>query len=392
MERFVILIAALGLWSGCGGGNGDAQGEPPKPTVTVATPLKERITEWQVFTGRLDSVSDVEIRARVSGYLEKVHFKDGEIVQKGDLLFTIDQRPFRAEVARAEASVAQSEAALRLAESNLVRAQQLIEANAISRQDFDLRQSEAEQAAANVQAARAQLTQAELDLSYTEIHAPIQGVAGAHEVTEGNLISGGAVGSTLLTTIVPHRPIYAYFEIDEASALANVRRVMAGKMPGRGEANGGMPIEMQLRDETGFPHRGVFDFVDNRLDRETATLRARARFENEDRFLTPGLFVRVRMQVSDEYEAILIPDQAVGTLQSKSYVWVIGEDGIAERQTIRTGPLHEGMRIVREGLDGSERVAIAGLQMIRPGSPVNVEEESISLTRTSEESTSEPGS
>jgi RND family efflux transporter MFP subunit len=378
-----VLITALLLISGCTDKDKGKGQQPPPPSVTVAQPLKKAITEWQVFTGRLDSVNDVEIRARVSGYLDKVHFDDGEVVKKGDLLFTIDQRPFQAAVDQAEAAFAQANAALTLAESNLMRASRLIKENAISRQDYDLRTSEAEQAAANTKAAEAALTQARLELEYTEVRSPIEGVAGDYLVTAGNLVSGGAgggaVGSTLLTTVVPHRPIYAYFEIDESSVLANVRRIMAGRMPGRGEPGSALPVQMQLRDETGFPHKGVFDFVDNRLDRETATLTARARFENEDRFLTPGLFARIRMQTTDEYDAILIPDKAVGTLQTKKFVWIVDSEGKAERRIIETGSLHEGMRIVRSGLEGSERVIIAGLQQVRPGSPLTVEETTLSL-------------
>ena len=376
--RFFLLCMLLNACSK------KEEAPPPMgpPSVTAASPLVESIIEWQTFTGRLDSVEDVEVRARVSGYLEKVHYDDGEIIKKDDLLFTIDQRPFKAEVSRAEAAVAQSKAALKLAKSNLKRANSLIKENAISQQDFDLRLSESEQAVANVQVTEAALTQANLDLGFTEIRAPIQGVAGEPMITEGNLISGGSATSTLLTTIVPHRPIYAYFEIDEASALANVRRVMEGKLPGRGEGDGGLPVEMQLKDESGFPHMGYIDFVDNRLDRDTATLSARARFENKDRFLTPGLFARVRMQTSEKYDAVLIPDAAIGTMQSIKYVWVVTPENKAERRVVVLGPLHESLRIVRSGLEGNEKIVITGLQMVRPGSPLNVTEGEIKLSST----------
>ncbi|MEM6820444.1 MAG: efflux RND transporter periplasmic adaptor subunit [Verrucomicrobiota bacterium] len=351
-------------------------GPPPELVVTVAQPLKKSLMEWAEYTGRLDAADDVSVRARVSGYLESVHFEEGEYVKEGTLLFTIDQRPFKAEVNKAKASLAQAEASLSLAIANLERAQMLILENAISRQDFDLRQSEAEQAAANVQAAEAELETRELDLGFTKVKAPINGIAGERLATKGNLISGGSELATVLTTVVPHAPIYVYFEIDEATILSFVRRVMNGELPGRGSGEES-PVELQLSDEEGFPHKGTMDFVDNRLSEESATITARGKFANEDRFLTPGLFARVRIPASREYEAILIPDSAVGSLQSKKYVWTVSEKNEAQRKIIELGPLYEGLRIVRSGLTGNETLITKGIQMVRPNAPLSVEKSQV---------------
>lgn len=342
---------------------------PAAASVTAARPVVRTLVEWKEYTGRLDSNRDVEIRARVSGYLEAIHFTEGQSVNAGDLLFTIDQRPFEAELASAKAALSQSRAALKFAESNRERAKTLLGQRAIAQEELDQRNSVADQARANVQVAEAALRTAELNLNYTEIHAPISGVVGEHRVGIGNLINGGNAESTLLTTIVPQNPIYVYFDLDEASQLSNLRRQSKGEMPGR---EGGLPVELELLDESGFPHKGVIDFIDNRLNSNTATLRVRGKFDNAGGLLAPGLFARVRVPASSEYEAMLIPDAAIGTSQSVRYVWVLGPDDQARQQEIVLGPLVDGKRIVRSGLEAEDRIVVNGIQLVRPGAPLKV--------------------
>lgn len=365
----LLGLAALLLLAACQP-KAAAPAAAAAPTVTGARPMVQKLVEWKEYTGRIDSNEDVEIRARVSGYLQSVHFTEGQQVESGDLLFTIDQRPFQAEVARAEASLSQARAAANFARSNLERGRTLISGNAISKEELDQRTSLSEQAEANVLAAEAALRTAELNLSFTEIRSPIGGIAGEHRVNKGNLINGGSADSTLLTTVVPQNPIYVYFELDEASQLANLRRQFKGELPGR--AAGGLPVELQLADESGFPHKGVIDFIDNRLNNSTATLRVRGRFDNAGGLLAPGLFARVRVPASSEYEALLIPDASVGTAQSVKYVWVVDSGSQARQQEIILGPLHEGRRIVRSGLNPEDTIVVQGIQFVRPGAPLNV--------------------
>lgn len=364
--RAAVVLSLVSLFVACKP-PASPPSEPPAPAVTVARPVSRSVVEWNEFTGRLDSNENVEIRARVDGYLEAVHFTEGQAVKTGDLLFTIDQRPFLAAVNRAEAALALARAAENLARSNLARAGNLIRTNAISKEEFDLRRSESEQALANVQAAEANLETARLDLGFTEIRSPIDGVAGRHLVNKGNLVNGGSGQSTLLTTVVPQNPIYAYFEMDEASRLAELRRRFKGGSDGEG-----VPVEMQLGDETGFPHKGVIDFVDNRLNKQTATITVRGRFDNEDGLLTPGLFARVRVPAGEARDAILVPDASIGTIQSLKFVWVVGPDNQARQQEVEPGPLHDGLRIIRSGLVESDRIVTKGIQMVRNNAAVQV--------------------
>lgn len=347
--------------------------EAPPPQVTVQRPIIKEIVEWDEYTGRLEAVDYVEVRARVSGFLESVHFEEGQPVKKGAVLFKIDPRPFKAEVAARAAAVEEAKARLQLAEMNRNRAKGLVESKAIAQEEFDTRVNAYAQALAAVDAAKAELEAANLQLEFTEVTAPISGIIGKKRVTEGNLVTGGAEGTTVLTTIVPHNPIYAYFNIDEHAVLKYLRLVMEGKMPGRTD-DGQATVEMGLADSEGYPFKGTIDFVNNRLDEETATLEARAKFENDDEFLTPGLFARLRMPGSPKYSATLIPDEAVGSDQRSKYVWVITDKGIAEKRPVTLGPLHEDLRIVRSGLEPTDRIVVNGLQRVRPGAPVEATE------------------
>lgn len=351
-----------------------APAERPPLDINVAKPEVKSLIEWATFTGRLEAVESVDVHARVSGYLESVNFEEGQQIEKGDLLFEIDPRPFEAEVNLAKARLAQAEAAKTLADANKKRAEELIQSNAISREQLDIRNSEALQADADVLAAQAELEAAKLDLEFTRIKAPISGIAGRYGVTEGNLVRGGEQQGTLLTTIVPQDPIYVYFDVDERTYLEGVRRIQSGELPGRAE-NGELPVEIQLSDEKEFSHRGVINFKNNQLDPGTATMRVRGLLQNPDGLLTPGLFARVRTPATKEAERLLVPDKAVLTDQELKYVWVIGPDNIVERRTVEIGPLHEKQRIVRDGLKADERVAVSGIQFLQPGMPVTPRED-----------------
>ncbi|MEM6899778.1 MAG: efflux RND transporter periplasmic adaptor subunit [Pseudomonadota bacterium] len=357
-----LFLPAVAFLTACG----DREQKTPQPQalpVQVAAPLQKPVIEYAYFTGRLEAVEMVEVKPRVSGYIESVHFEEGEKVNKGDLLFVIDTRPFQAQVNRLKAQLQQEEAALSLAQANLKRAERLIEGRAISQEEADIRRSEALQAEADLAAAKAELEAAELDLSFTQVTAPIYGIADRFEATAGNLVTGDI---TTLTTIVPHDPIYAYYEIDERSFLAGVRRYFDGESPGRG-SDIRIPAYLGLDDEEGFPHEGVIDFAANQLDPNTATITIRALFENDNEFLTPGLFARIRVPISQEKDRILIPDTAIGTDQNIKYVWVVGEDNRPERRILELGPRHEGYRIVHSGLSIEDTFVVKGIQFIRPG-------------------------
>ncbi|MDF1751555.1 MAG: efflux RND transporter periplasmic adaptor subunit [Verrucomicrobiales bacterium] len=374
-----LLIGLLGftaLLSGCGDEKGGPSPAPPAPEVTVGKAIARDLTEWDEYVGRLVAIDDVELRARVSGYLEKTHFKDGQMVNVGDLLFTIDPRPYQAQVDRAVAQLAQAKASLSLAETNMKRAESLLKTNAIASEEVDIRKSSKLAAIAEVQAAEAELAAVSLDLEFTKITAPVAGRISRDLVTPGNLVTGGTGGSTLLTTIRSIDPIHCYFEADEAAFLKYLRLDLEGKRSSSREGTAN-PVEMALADEKGFPHKGVMDFVENAMDRNTATIQGRAIFDNPDRTLTPGLFTRVRLQGSVLKGAVQIPDRAVGRDQSRNFVWVIDENNAAVRHGVELGPLIDGLRVVRSGIKEGDRIVINGLQRIRPGITVVPSEEVI---------------
>lgn len=363
---FVFLLLSLTI-PGC------KKPAPPQhgpPNVTVATPLKERITDWNEYTGRLAAVDSVEIRPRVSGYVDSVHFTEGQSVGAGDLLYTVDKRPYLAEYGRAKARLAQANAALGLAKANAQRAKTLLETRAISKEEADIRASEELSAQANVEQAHAELEAARLQLEFTEVRSPIAGIAGRFLITRGNLVQGGQGEGTLLTTVVSHDPIYAYFEADEASVLNAIRRYFAGKQVGRGEP-GDRPIEMQLADETGFPHKGQIDFIDNQLDSGTATIEFRGRFENDDRFFTPGMFVRVRVPAGREEDCLLVPESAIVADLTARFLWVLEAGNTVNRRQVKLGSRQGALRIIQSGLNPEDKVVINGIQALIPGSKVN---------------------
>lgn len=347
---------------------------PPaaKPVVFVTPAVAKEIVEWDEYTGRLAAIDRVEVRARVSGVLESTHFKDGQFVKKDDLLFVIDPRPYAARFDRAAADLKQADAKLKLAQLNDQRTVKLARDKVIAQEEIDSRRNELLQAQAAFQAAKADYDDAQLNLSFTEVRAPISGRISRDFVTQGNLITGGDSGSaTLLTTIVSLDPIYCYFEADERAYLKYQRLAREGKRPSSRDAAN--PVELQLADEDlgTFLHRGHMDFVENALDEQTATIQGRAVFPNADFQLTPGMFARVRLAGSPKYEAVLIPDQAVVTDQSNKFVNVVKADGTVDYRRVTLGPIAEGLRIVRDGVKPGEKLITRGLQRIRPGVQVD---------------------
>jgi RND family efflux transporter MFP subunit len=349
---------------------------PPPPKVTVVQPVAREITEWDEYTARLDAIDSVEVRPRVSGYLQSVHFVDGAMVTEGQPLFTIDPRPYVATLRHAEADLAAARARLALARKNLARAGDLLASHAISQEEADIRDSATKQAEASVAEAQAAVEAAQLDVEFTNVTAPVSGRVGRKLVTEGNLINGG-VGTqgTLLTTIVSLDPIYAYFDADEGAFLKYSRLAQTGQRRSSREYRN--PIRLGLADEDGFPHQGSMDFVDNQLDRGTGTIVARAIIPNTDLMLAPGLFARIQLPGSGSYRAILVSDEAVASDQSQKFVYVVDADGTARYRTIKIGPLVDGLRVVREGLTPDDWVVVAGLQRVKPGAKVDAQRSSI---------------
>jgi RND family efflux transporter MFP subunit len=380
--KWLTLLALLALaFGGCGGSKESAG--PPPPAVTVVKALEKEVTEWDEYTGRLAAVDEVEVRAQVSGYLESIHFKDGQMVKKGDLLFIIDPRPYQAVLDRASAQVKQAEAGLALADANFKRTQELATKKVVSSQDLDDQRSKQLQAAATLQVAQAEVKAAQLNLDFTRIDAPVSGRINRHLVSEGNLISGGASNATLLTTIVSLDPIQAYFEADEQAYLKYTRLDRSGaRRSSREVAN---PVKLALADEEGFPHHGKMDFVENRIDVNTATIQGRALFPNPDLVLTPGQFVRLRLLGTPPHKAVLIPDQAIVSDQSQKFLWIVGAGDKVEYRKVDPGPMIDGQRVIRTGLKPNERVIVLGLQSARPDIKVQPQEAPASKFITTDE-------
>ena len=366
------IAVAIGL-AAC---NQPAATPAPPPKVTVVQPVAREVTEWDEYTARFDAIESVEVRPRVSGYLQSIYFQDGAIVHKGDCLFLIDPRPYDAALRHAEADLALAKARLVLAQKNLARGADLIRSHAISQEEADMRQSLVHQAEASVDEAQAAVDTAKLDVEFTRVTGPVSGRIGRHLVSEGNLITGG-VGTqgTLLTTIVSLDPIYVYFEVDEQSYLKYSRLARTGQRPSSRDFHN--PVWVGLSDEEGFPRQGEMDFVDNQIDRGTGTIVARAVLPNPDLTLAPGLFARLRLPGSGAYRAILIPDRAVGTDQAQKFVFVVGADNTVESRTVQIGPLIDGLRVVREGLTPDDWVIVSGTQRARNGLTVEPERQTV---------------
>jgi len=359
-----VAAASSGLWglAGC-----SPRAAPPPnapPAVSVAAVVRHPVQEFDEFTARLDAPETVDVRARVAGAVDKVHFREGQEVRKGELLFTIDPRPFAAEVARAEAQLLAARTQADLSRSELARAAKLESIHGVSQQELDQLRAAARNNEAGIQAAAAALTQARLNLEFSRITAPVAGRTSRANITAGNLVS---VGEPVLTTLVSTDKVYAYFDASEAVYLKYVKAAQAGTRPSsRTTAN---PVMMGLADETGFPHEGRMDFVDNRLNPATASIRGRAVFDNADGRFTPGLFARLKLIGSGRYEATLVPDRAITTDQTRKIVLVVGPDNIVQPREVKPAALIDGMRVV-EGVKPGELVIVDGLLRAFPGAPV----------------------
>ncbi len=370
-SRVAAVLALASLLAQCGQGQ---QPPPAPPPATFAKPAKQMIIDQDEYVGRFVAVDSVEIRSRVSGYLEEVHFRDGQMVKAGDLLFTIDKRPFQNTLAQARANLDQARANLAFTEADLQRGQQLVRDRTITEQTFDQRVQANKSATASVAANEAAVRQAELDLQFTELRAPVDGRIGDRRVSPGNLVTGGTTGNTsLLATIVSLDPIRFEFTFDEASYLRYERISRTGReVTGR---EGSVVVSLKLIDEPDFKHSGYMDFVDNVIDRSTGTIRGRAVFSNPNAVFTPGMFGRVRVPGSASYSALLVPDAAIGSEQVRKFVLVIGPENKVLLKYVTLGQLAGNLRVIKDGLAEDDRVIVTGLMRVRPGMVVTPVEE-----------------
>lgn len=359
-----LLMGSLSLLSACG----EPSAQPPQqmaPAVSVAAVIHQRITEWDEFTGRLEAPESVSLRPRISGYIDSIGFKEGAIVKAGQPLFYIDDRSYKAEVRRLEAELADVNSQLKLAKSTFVRANELTENNAISVELFDSRAADLEQAKARLRSTSAALEIAKLNLSYTKVTAPITGRISRAQITAGNLVSAG---QTELTTIVSVNQVYAYFDADEQTYLKYIKLAREGTRPSSREVKN--PVYMGLANESGFPHEGYIDFIDNQVNPATGTIRGRAVFENPEGNFIPGLFTRIKLVGSASYDGILIDDKAIATDLGNKYVMVLDADNKVQYRAITLGEKLNGLRIVKSGLNAGDSIVVNGLQRVRPGAQV----------------------
>ncbi|MGN6807134.1 MAG: efflux RND transporter periplasmic adaptor subunit [Trinickia sp.] len=365
--RIAGAVVAVAVLAGVGtltavrvNANAPAQAAPMAPEVDVAAVVDKTVTDWQEYSGRLEAVDKVEVRPLVSGTIVSVNFKDGSLVKKGDVLFVIDPRPYAAEVDRAQAQLAAAKARNGYAQSDWQRAQRLIEDNAIARRDFDEKKNAAVEAAANVQAAEAALETARINLGYTKIVAPVSGRVSRAEVTLGNVVSVGS-GTPPLTTLVSVSPIYASFDVDEQTYLKYIGRARTGTS---------VPVELGLADEAGYSRKGVVASVDNRLDTASSTIRVRARFDNPDGTLVPGLYARIKVGGGAPHRALLVDEAAIGTDQDKKFVLAVDAKGQVSYRPVSLGALHGNLRVITAGLASGDRIVVHGVQRVRPGATV----------------------
>jgi RND family efflux transporter MFP subunit len=368
-----FMLLAVPVLGGCEPSQTSAAGVAPEaPQVTVAKPSKRLVADYDDYVGRFVAIDAVEVRARVSGYLDAIHFTDGQLVKQGDLLFTIDRRPFQNALDQARASLEQAKANLAYTVTDLARAQNLIGGSVISQQTLDQRTQAKRVAEANVSAQEAAVRQATLDLEFTELRAPASGRIGDRRVSTGNLVTGGTTGTTtLLATITSIDPIRFEFTMDEASYLRYLRLAKNGAAANRGLDT---PVQLKLIDESDFTHAGKMDFVDNAIDSGTGTIRGRAEFPNPDGTFTPGMFGRIRVTASAPEETLLVPDVAIGTEQVRKFVLVVDNDDVVRPKYVTLGQVIGGLRVVSAGLDSGDRVIVNGLMRARPGAKVTPQE------------------
>jgi RND family efflux transporter MFP subunit len=363
----ISTAATAVLLAGCGKSTAQNQAPPP-PTVTVAPAEQREITEWDEFTGRTEAVESVEVRPRVSGHIEEVRFQSGQLVKKGDVLFVIDPRYYKAEFDRAQAEVEQAKVRLANAQRDAARTAKLLSSRTISSEQADSTESQFQEAKAALIAATAIAQTARLDYEFTQVRAPIDGKVSRALLTVGNYVSGTAGAASLLTTLVSVDPIYVYADVDENSLLKF--NALASE---RGA--GSVPVELELADEDGFPHKGTIESFDNRLDANTGTILLRAVFQNTDGRIVPVLFARIRVPTSGRHPAVLVDEAAIGTDQAQKFVLTIGEGNKVEYRQVKLGPVIDGKRIVRSGLKPGEKIIVNGMMHARPGTPVTPQEQ-----------------
>ena len=368
-SRLMLAIGMATLAGLNGGCSSSAQPKAPAPAeVSVAEVICKQLGDSDEFTGRLEAVNAVEVRPRVSGYLQSVHFKEGAIVHQGDLLFQIDPRPFQAEVDRLKGDLSQAKAQLSRAQSDFQRAERLHNNDGMSAEEYDRRAAVRSEAEARIASTEAALRGAELNLGFTRVIAPITGRVGRAGITEGNLVEGGAAQVKPLTTLVSLDPIYVYFDVDEQTYLKYARVTQSH---GTSSHDLRSAAQLGLADEDGFPHVGQVSFVDNQVSSSTGTIRLRATFPNKNLALTPGLFARIRLQGGGAHSACLARDEAVVTDLNQKYVFVLGKNNTLEYRPVKLGPMTEGLRVVRDGLRNGDVIVVNGLQRVRPGAAVN---------------------
>jgi RND family efflux transporter MFP subunit len=365
-----LVLALAAAVAGCGRGQQAAQ---PLPAVTVTNPVQRTVVDQDEYVGRFVAVNSVEIRSRLSGYLSEIHFQDGQLVKQGDLLFTVDRRPFEIALEQMRANLAQARANLAFAQSDLDRGQALLGNKTITEQAYDQRTQAKAVAEAAVAAQEAMVNSAELDLDqYSQLRSPIDGRIGDRRVAVGNLVTGGTGGSTtLLATIVSVDPIRFEFTFDEQSYLRYVRFASASNDVA--SAHGNVPVTLKLIDENDFVHTGKIDFIDNVINQSSGTIRGRAVFDNHEGLFTPGMFGRIRVPGSPPYAALLIPDAAIGSEQARKYVFVVDDGGVVRQKYVTPGQLDGGLRVIKDGLVASDRVIVNGLMQARPGIKVNAQ-------------------
>jgi RND family efflux transporter MFP subunit len=378
-----LFLAAGALCAGCERGQAQLPPPPQTPEVKVSLPVTRQVTDYEDFPGRLDAVNAVEVRARVSGYLDQMHFTEGADVKKGDVLFEIDPRPYKAELARAEGNVVQSEGHLKRLESDYQRAQTLYPKGAMGREDFDRITGDRTEAVGAVAVAKAARDMARLNLDFTKVQASQNGRISRRMIDPGNMVKAD---ETPLTTIVSLNPIYAYFDLDERTTLRLQRLIRQHRI--KWSTDAALPVLLGLADEDGFPRQGTINFADNRVDADTGTWRLRGLFTNSDHALNPGMFVRIRLPIGTPYQATLISEQAISSDQGRKYVYVVTDQmdptkkapvldvetkqpvQVAEKRDVKLGRLHDGLRVITDGLKPGDMVVVVGLQRVRPGMPV----------------------
>ena len=376
----VYIALVLMSFAGCGK-SAPAPTAPPPPEVTVSNPVVREVTDYFEFPGQTSAVGEVEVRARVTGYIVKVNFEDGQEVKKGDLLFEIDPRPYQAALDRDQGELNRLKAVLDKAEADLARSNRLRPSGAISEDEYEQHVAQLAIAKASIQTAEAAVRDAKLNLEFTKIVSPIDGRVSRARITEGNLVQPGTADSMVLTKVVTIDPIYVYFNIDEPSLLMYVdRKWQSGDAahPARIKDQN-IPVEVALAKDDGFPHKGILDFIDNQVDSKTGTIRARGNFDNSKQYLTPGLFVRVRIPFGKPHQAMLVTERAIGMDQKQKYLLTVNKENVVEYRRVTVGSLQNGMRVIESGIQPDDRVIVNGLLRVRPGVTVtpHTEEKSI---------------